>query len=49
MSIVIGITIIALPFAAILLLLRRAKRNRDDTHGGGIDRYRQIRSGRSLR
>jgi len=42
----VGLALIALPFAVVFSLLRITRRNKGSMHGGGLDRYRQIRNGR---
>jgi len=46
LRLIIGLLLVILPFAAILWLLRTAKRNRGSQHGGGLRRYLDLRNGR---
>lgn len=46
MKVIIGLLLVALPFIAVVWLMGRGKRNRGSTHGGGIDGYWDIKSGR---
>lgn len=42
-----GLAAVAVPFLLAVWLMGRTSRNEGELHGGGFERYQQVRSGRT--
>jgi hypothetical protein len=42
---IVGLAVVACPFVVLLWLLGRTSRNQGMLHGGGWEKYRQLRAG----